>query len=265
MEQLTNTFYQIRWWFLVLINKFSFKENNQNFTLYKEWDFNNTDFPSLSKDFQFTPPWGKKINKKHPAKFDERGIQITSTGLIFNNLLNLDDDKAESPFICGGIISKKTNLFPRYGKVEALIKIHRRSGNFPAFWATDNLNTMPEIDIYEFFGFPSNYEHGASRKRLASNIHYGTRYDSLKYKFEQPSNFYFPPKLDQVWLKWSCEFYPNKTIIKINDIPVYQTSKVTMSNDRTIWVNGGVWYSALFEDVGPSSEVRYLRYYKLND
>jgi len=255
MEQLTNTFYQIRWWFLVLINRYTFKEDNSNFTLYKEWDFSQTDFPSLSEDFRFTPPWGKKVNKNHPAKFDERGIQITSQGIIFNNLINPDDDNDESPFICGGIISRKTNSLPTFGKVEALIKIHRRSGNFPAFWATDVKNVMPEIDIYEFFG----------KDYMASNIHYGTRYDSPKYKFQQPSNFYFPPKLDQVWLKWGCEFYPNKIVIKINDIPVYQTSKVTMSNDRTIWVNGGVYYNAIFKDVGPSSEVKFLKYYKLED
>ena len=265
MEKIINQLYQIRWWFLVLINKFSFKENNQNFTLYKEWDFSKTDFPSLSKDFQFTPPWGKKINKRHPSKFDERGVQITSEGITFNNILNPDEDNIENPFICGGIISKKSNLFPRYGKVEALIKIYRRQGNWPAFWVTDTLNAMPEIDIYEFFGFPPDYKYGASRRRLATNIHYGTRYDSLKYKFEQSLSYYFPPKLDQVWLKWSCEFYPNKIIVKINGIPVYQTSKATISNERVVWVNGGAWYDAVNEDMGPSSEVKYLKYYKLND
>ena len=118
---------------------------------------------------------------------------------------------------------------------------------------------MPENDIIEFFGFQNG------RRKLSPNVHYGTTYNSKKYKFHYPKNLYFPEKLDGEMMNWSAEFYPHKTIYKINGIPVYYTTRSCSTNDKIVWLNGGTWYDAQPTDIGKSSRVEWLKYYKLRD
>ena len=118
---------------------------------------------------------------------------------------------------------------------------------------------MPENDIIEFFGFKNG------RRKLSPNVHYGTSYNSKKYKFHYPMNLYFPEKLSDKFMEWGCEFYPNKTVYTINNIPVYYTTRSCSSNDRTVWLNGGTWYDATFGIEGVSSRVKWLKYYSLKD
>ena len=47
MENIINLFYRVRWWFLVVTNKFQMRPANTKFTLSKEWDFTHTDFGLL--------------------------------------------------------------------------------------------------------------------------------------------------------------------------------------------------------------------------
>lgn len=260
MEHLINLFYRIRWWFLVITNNYSrLRVSNNNFTLSKEWDFTYTDFEFLDDDFRYAPPWGNKVNKRCSFKLNKRGIELDSKGITFNNILNTDSDKDETPFISGCLVSKPTNLLPAFSKVSAMYAICRTSGNWPAFWTTDSKNVMPENDIIEFFGFQNG------RRKLSPNVHYGTSYNSKKYKFHYPINLYFPEKLNDVFMEWSAEFYPNKTIYKINEIPVYYTTRSCSTNDKVVWLNGGTWYDALLVDEGPSSRVKWLKYYTLRD
>jgi len=260
VENLINLFYQIRWWFLVVTNSYSrLRVSNNKFTLAKEWDFTHTDFELLDDSFRYAPPWGNKVNKRCSFKLNKRGIELTSEGVIFNNIINTDDDKNETPFISGCLVSKPTNTLPAFSKVSAMYAINRTRGNWPAFWTTDSKNTMPENDIVEFFGFKD----GTSK--LTPNVHYGTTYNSKKYKFHYPKNLYFPEKLSDVFMEWSAEFYPNKTIYKINEIPVYYTTRSCSTNEKIVWLNGGTWYDAIFSDIGVSSRVKWLKYYNLKD
>jgi len=259
VENLINLFYQIRWWFLVTTNKYRSYKDNPDFSLLKEWDFTYTDFELLDQDFRYAPPWGNKVNKRCSFKLNKRGIEITSNGITFNNIINPDNDKNETPFISGCLVSKPTNTLPKFSKVSAMYAIHRTEGNWPAFWTTDSVNVMPESDIVEFFGFKNG------RRKLSPNVHYGTAYDSKKYKFHYPKNIYFPEKLNGKYMEWSAEFYPNKTIYKINNIPVYYTTRSCSTNDKIVWLNGGTWYDATFNNIGPSSAVKWLKYYSLID
>jgi len=260
MENIINLFYRIRWWFLVVTNNYSkLRTPNNNFTLSKEWDFTHSDFELLDDDFRYAPPWGNKVNKRCSFKLNKRGIELTSEGVTFNNIINTDDDKNETPFISGCLVSKTNNLLPTFSKVSALYAINRTEGNWCAFWTTDSKNTMPENDIIEFFGFKNG------RRKLSPNVHYGTSYNSKKYKFHYPMNLYFPEKLSDKFMEWGCEFYPNKTVYTINNIPVYYTTRSCSSNDRTVWLNGGTWYDATFGIEGVSSRVKWLKYYSLKD
>jgi len=260
MENIINLFYQIRWWLYVTLDLYHYRnKSNNDFTLIKEWDFTHTDFELLDEDFRYAPPWGNKVNKRCSFKLNKRGIEITSQGVKFNNILNTDDDKVETPFISGCLVSKSSNLLPKFGKVSATYAVYKSKGNWPAFWTTDSKNTMPESDIVEFFGFQNG------KFKLTPNVHYGTAYNSKKYKFHYPKNLYFPDKLSGVFLEWSAEFYPNKTVYKVNNIPVYYTTRSCSTNDKVVWVNGGTWYDAVFKDVGPSSCVSDVKYYSLKD
>jgi hypothetical protein len=259
MENLINLFYRVRWWFLVVTNKFQMRPANTKFTLSKEWDFTHTDFGLLDEDFRYSPPWGNKVNKRCSFKLNKRGIDITSEGITFNNIPNTDDDKDETPFISGCLVSKSNNLLPTFSKVSARYAISRSEGNWCAFWTTDSKNTMPENDIIEFFGFQDG------RRKLSPNVHYGTTYNSKNYKFHYPMNLYFPEKLNGRFLEWGAEFYPNKTVYTINNIPVYYTTRSCSSNDRIVWLNGGTWYDAVAGNVGVSSRVQWLKYYNLID
>ena len=259
MENIINLFYQIRWWFLVTINRIYFYDSNKKFELLKEWDFTHTDFELLDNDFRYAPPWGNKVNKRCSFKLNKRGIEITSNGVTFNNLHNTDNDMDETPFISGCLVSKPHNYLPTFGKVSARYAIYRTRGNWCAFWTTDSKNTMPESDIVEFFGFRDG------RRKLSPNTHYGTDYNSKNYKFHYPKNLYFPEKLNGRMLEWSAEFYPNKTIYKINNIPVYYTTRSCSTNEKVVWLNGGTWYDAQMGDTGKSSSVEWLKYYNLKD
>ena len=101
MENLINLFYRVRWWFLVTTNKYRSYKDNPDFNLFKEWDFTYIDFELLDKDFRYAPPWGNKVNKNCTFKLNKRGIDITSEGVIFNNILNPDNDQDETKFISG--------------------------------------------------------------------------------------------------------------------------------------------------------------------
>ena len=259
MENIINLFYRVRWWFLVTTNKYRSYKYNPDFSLLKEWDFTHTDFELLDQDFRYAPPWGNKVNKRCSFKLNKRGIGITSEGITFNNIVNPDNDKIETPFISGCLVSKPTNALPKFGKVSVMYAIHRTEGNWPAFWTTDSVNVMPENDIIEFFGFKNG------RRKLSPNVHYGTAYNSKKYKFHYPMNLYFPEKLNGKFMEWSAEFYPDKTIYKINNIPVYYTTRSCSTNDKIVWLNGGTWYDATLANVGPSSAVKWLKYYSLID
>jgi len=260
MENIINLFYRVRWWFLVVTNRYSrVRKSNTDFSLIKEWDFTSSSFDDLDKDFRYAPPWGNKVNKRCSFKLNKRGIKFEPYGVKFINILNLDQDKNETPFISGCLVSKSDNLLPKFGKVSAMYSINRTVGNWPAFWTTDSKNTMPENDIIEFFGFQNG------RRKLSPNVHYGTAYNSKKYKFHYPMNLYFPEKLNKKFMEWSAEFYPHKTVYKINNVPVYYTTRSCSTNDKTVWLNGGTWYDALLKDVGDSSAVKWLKYYSLSD
>ena len=259
LEQIINTFYQIRWWFLVKTDRYEGVDRNTDFSLSKEWDFTHSDFELLDDDFRYAPPWGNKVNKRCSFKLNKRGIELTSEGITFNNTHNTDEDMNETPFISGCLVSKPTNTLPAFGKVSARYAIYRTRGNWPAFWTTDSKNVMPESDIIEFFGFRDG------RRKLSPNTHYGTAYNSKKYKFHYPKNLYFPEKLNGKMLDWSAEFYPNKTIYKVNGTPVYYTTRSCSTNDKIVWLNGGTWYDAQMSDIGKSSRVEWLKYYTLRD
>lgn len=257
MERFLNNLRGIRLWGLL---KFGFKIKDKsidNFELVKEWDFTKMDFPTLSKDFRFQPPWGEKINKTHSCRFDMNNVKLTSEGIEFWNSRNNDPD---TPYNTGGIISRNVTSIPSFGRIETEVIIPRYEGQWPAFWTTDIEAAMPEFDIFE-------YMWGAGENpTIAGNIHYGTSYKSKKWKFELPSKYYIPSECFEKPIKFVCEFYPNKTIYYVNNIKVWESVRGYTPNNKLVWLNGGTRYKGPLGD-GPwlSMKSTYLRFYKLKD
>ena len=79
------------------------------FELIKEWDFTQIDFPTLEKDFRFTPPWGDMVNKDQNCKFVKENVKMTSEGLSFITT-KVNDEKV--PYRVGGITTKKDTDIP---------------------------------------------------------------------------------------------------------------------------------------------------------
>jgi hypothetical protein len=242
---------------------FKKEDNNENFELVKEWDFTKINFDTLKKDFRFTPPWGEKINKRHSCKFNENNIKLTSEGIEFWNSVNTGNDNKETPYISGAIVTRKATTLPAFGKIETLVEIPRYKGQFPAFWTTDELAAMPEFDIFEFI-WPSWKEEAT----MAGNVHYGTAYDSKKWKFDNPSWLGISGKTWNKPIKFSAEFYPHETLYKVNNYVVYKTINGYTPNNRVVWLNGGTYHSGggpIGKGPWLSLKAKYLKFYRLKE
>jgi len=239
------------------------QDNNENFELIKEWDFTKVDFEVLEKNFRFTPPWGEKINKNHSCKFSKDNILLNSEGIEFWNSRNLGEDQEETPYVSGALVTKKASNIPAFGKVECLVEIPRYKGQFPAFWTTDELHAMPEFDVFEFI-----WHSQRKKATMAGNIHYGTSYGSKKWKYENPSWLGIGGKTWDKPIKFSVEFYPTKTIYKVNDFTVYKTVNGYTPNNRVVWLNGGTFHEGggpIGEGPWLSLKAKYLKFYKLKE
>jgi len=239
------------------------QDNNENFELIKEWDFTKLDFDSLKKDFRFTPPWGEKFNKSHSCKYNGGNIKLNPEGIEFWNSVNTGNDNEETPYVSGMIVTKNETSLPAFGKIETLVEIPRYKGQFPAFWTTDIEATMPEFDVFEFI-----WHSQREKATMAGNLHYGTSYESKKWKFEKPSSLGVSGKTWDKPIKVSAEFYPHETLYKVNNCVVYKTTLGYSPNNKLIWLNGGTYHSGggpIGEGPWLSLKAKYLKFYKLKE
>lgn len=236
-------------------------DNNDNFELIKEWDFSKVDFPTLGKDFRYSPPWGEKVNKNTSCKYNVSNIKLAGNGIEFWNSLNPDNEDGKTPYISGGLITKDGSHLPAFGKVEVLLEIPRYKGQWPAFWTTDKLGVMPEFDVFEFM-----WGNNKDKYTMAGNVHYGTSYTSKKWKFDMPSTLGISGKLWRNPIKFAVEFYPHQTLYKVNNYVVYKTIRGYSPNEKVVWVNGGTHYQGPLGN-GPwlSLRAKYLKFYKLKE
>lgn len=257
MERFLNNVRGIRLWVLLRLG-ITYKDKTINkFELIKEWDFTKTDFPTLSKDFRFQPPWGEKFNSIATCRYDVNNVKLTSEGIEFWNTKNGTN---ETPYNSGLIVTKNTSSIPSFARIETEVYIPRYEGQFPAFWTTDINHTMPEFDVFEYMWSTNGKE------TTAGNLHYGTSYKSKLWKFDLPSEYKIPKKSFDNYFKFVCEFYPDKTIYYLNNIPVWFSIRGYTPNNKLVWLNGGTHYSGPLGN-GPwlSLKVKNLKFYKLKD
>lgn len=263
MERFFNKIRAIKFWVLSRLKITCSDKSEDNFELIKEWDFTQISLEELKKDFRFTPPWGEKVNKVASCKYNESNLNCTPEGIGFWNSVNNKEDKEETPYIAGALVTRKFNNLPPFGKIETLVEIPRYKGQWPAFWTTDELHTMPEFDVFEYI-WPS----WAKEEKMEGNLHYGTSYDSKKWKFHNPSWLGISGKAWDKPIKFSAEFYPHETLFKVNDYIVYKTTLGYSPNNKVIWLNGGTYNRGggpIGEGPWLSLRARYLKFYKLKE
>jgi len=228
-----------------------------NFELVNEWDFTKTDIPTLSKDFRFQPPWGEKINSRASCRYDINNVKMTSQGAEFWNIKNGDET---TPYTAGALVTKIPSTIPAFGRIEAEVIIPRYEGQWPAFWTTDLEGVMPEFDIFEYMWGTGGVE------TIAGNLHFGTTYQSKKWKFHLPSEYRIPKECFGKKMKFVSEFYPNKTVYYLNNIPVWESIRGYSPNNKVVWLNGGTHYQGP-EGEGPwlSMVATYLKFYTLKE
>jgi hypothetical protein len=229
----------------------------KNFELIKEWDFTKTDIPTLEKDFRFSLPWGDVFNQSQNFRINRDNMIISSRGLEFMVTKSKDDI---IPYWAGGMSTRSNTDLPPFSRIEAEVFIPQFKGQWPAIWTVDPVGTMPEFDIFEYW-WPKN----KSKGNFEGNLHWGTDYDSKKYKYDLPGEY--PLSLLEKPIKIVAEFYPDETIYYINNFPFWKSGKGYSPNKKQVIFNAGTHYQGGPEGEGPWMSLRLvnLKFYKLID
>jgi len=122
-----------------------------------------------------------------------------------------------------GMISGSKSFLQAYGKWEMKVKFPFRKGFWPAFWLVPlQIPTLPEIDVFEYFGINKN--------SISSAHHWGLDYPGLQNDFYSGKNepFFYSKGKDitgdfaDKWMIWSFECFPDKMIWKLNNNIVFE-------------------------------------------
>lgn len=125
-----------------------------------------------------------------------------------------------------GIICSSFGFWQAYGKWEIKVKFPFRKGFWPAFWLVPKQNpTLPEIDVFEYFGIKENI--------ISSGHHWGLEYPHYSgNEFEgKGAPFYYVEgketegNFSDIWMIWSFECLPNRMTWKLNGNVIYEATE----------------------------------------
>ncbi|MCB0727751.1 MAG: glycoside hydrolase family 16 protein [Ignavibacteriae bacterium] len=124
-----------------------------------------------------------------------------------------------------GLICSSNHFLQAYGKWEIKVKFPFRKGFWPAFWLVPKQNpTLPEIDIFEYYGINKNM--------MTSAHHWGIDYPNYSGLYEGKSEpFYYVNAKDTEgeyedrWMVWIFECFPDKMIWKLDDKVVFESTQ----------------------------------------
>lgn len=131
------------------------------------------------------------------------------------------DVESEKQFdFTSGMICNSKSFTQAYGKWEMKVKFPFRKGFWPAFFLVPlQRPTLPEIDIFEYFGIDED--------RIFCTYHWG-----LDYTFrEKGAPFYYSMTKEvngdfsDEWMVWSFECFPDKMVWKLDNKVVMESSK----------------------------------------
>lgn len=128
------------------------------------------------------------------------------------------DVESEKQFeFTSGMICNSKSYKQTYGKWEMKVKFPFRQGYWPAFFLVPlKRPTLPEIDVFEYFGIKEN--------EITCNHHWGIDYGLKAPDYNVKSKVLYGDYSD-VWMIWTVEITPKKIVWKLNDCVVYSSKK----------------------------------------
>ncbi len=136
------------------------------------------------------------------------------------------DNESEKNFeYTSGMICGSKSFEQAYGKWEMRVRFPFRKGFWPAFWLVPKQTpSLPEIDIFEYFGIEKN--------KIWSNHHWGLDYPNWggDYKGKEEPFYYQEGKettgeFSDKWMVWSFEWFPEKLVWKLDGKIVFESTK----------------------------------------
>lgn len=133
------------------------------------------------------------------------------------------DPESEKQFeYTSGMICNAWSYTQPYGKWEMKVRFPFKKGYWPAFFLVPKQRpTLPEIDVFEYFGINKN--------SISVAHHWGIDYPKNDEERKQP--FYsvkgkeIEGRFDKKWMVWSFECFPDRMIWKLDGNTVYESSE----------------------------------------
>lgn len=124
-----------------------------------------------------------------------------------------------------GLICNSKSYTQAYGKWEMKVRFPFKKGFWPAFFLVPKqIPTLPEIDIFEYYGVKKNSMHCGHM--------WGIDYPNYEGAYEGKGEpfFYSEGKeiegtYSDVWMVWSLECLPDKIVWKLNYNVVHESSE----------------------------------------
>lgn len=168
-----------------------------------------------------------------------------------------------------GLICSSNGFLQAYGKWEIKVRFPFRKGFWPAFWLVPKQNpTLPEIDIFEYYGIDKNL--------MTSAHHWGIDYPNYSGLYEGKSEpFYYVKavetegEFEDRWMIWTFECFPDKMIWRLDDKVVFEATQGIPTNPLYMIANVAVKdHEANDREVDLSEipfvmEIDYIRVYRM--
>ncbi len=162
-----------------------------------------------------------------------------------------------------GMICSSKSFLQAYGKWEMRVRFPFTKGCWPAFFLVPiQRPTLPEIDIFEYFGREEN--------KISCSSHWGVNYPNSEKTRKAPFYYLNTKELQgdfsNKWMIWSFECFPDKMIWKLDGNIVYEATDGIPTAPLYIIAN-----VAIKDFIGPIDESRlpyimeidYIRAYQM--
>ncbi|MBS1516804.1 MAG: glycoside hydrolase family 16 protein [Bacteroidetes bacterium] len=172
------------------------------------------------------------------------------------------DVESEKQFdFTSGLICNSRSFSQPYGKWEMRVKFPFRKGFWPAFFLVPKQRpTLPEIDIFEYFG--------RNKNEISCTQHWGIDY-AQKEPFYYMKTKQVTGDFDDKWMVWSFECFPEKMVWKLNGTTVNESTVGIPTAPMYMIANVAVkdWEENNREvdrsDTPYVMEIDYIRVYKM--
>ena len=178
------------------------------------------------------------------------------------------DPESEKQFdFTSGMICNSKSFTQAFGKWEMKVKFPFRKGFWPAFFLVPiQRPTLPEIDIFEYFGI--------DRNSIQCALHWGIDYPNPSMGSD-PKPLYnlkthaFGGDFENRWMVWACEVMPDRIVWLLDGKKVYESTEGIPTAPLYMIANVAIkdWEANNYEvdrtDNPYVMEIDYVRIYRI--